>query len=411
LGVRIRRDVALFRREFEIFSRGILFVLQKQDLIHAQAAEDHELKSQVGQIHRLREISGSMAWLNATYGLLHAFLFAAAGTVVLAVGGIEVVRGRMTTGTLVSFFVTLGLLRTQMGIVSTSLPLIVGGRASLEAVLDLLRLPASAPTSARPPLSFQGRIALEDVTYGYDRMLGPVLHEVSLTLASGEAVALVGRNGAGKTTLLNLILGFDEPWSGRLLADGIPYGAFDIVSMRRRTGTVLQDPLVVRGTLAENVSYGTPGATRLALSEAARLAFLDGIVAKLPSGWETPVGDDGGTLSGGVRQRIAIARAILADPRILILDDATSSVDASTEQEIKLALREVMADRTTFVIAHRLSTIALADHIFVLEDGRLATEGSHDELLERSELYREIVEKGMPDQVFMTRKAVGATGL
>lgn len=371
LGVRIRRDVALFRREFEIFSRGILFVLQKQDLIHAQAAEDHELKSQVGQIHRLREISGSMAWLNATYGLLHAFLFAAAGTVVLAVGGIEVVRGRMTTGTLVSFFVTLGLLRTQMGIVSTSLPLIVGGRASLEAVLDLLRLPASAPTSARPPLSFQGRIALEDVTYGYDRMLGPVLHEVSLTLASGEAVALVGRNGAGKTTLLNLILGFDEPWSGRLLADGIPYGAFDIVSMRRRTGTVLQDPLVVRGTLAENVSYGTPGATRLALSEAARLAFLDGIVAKLPSGWETPVGDDGGTLSGGVRQRIAIARAILRRPALLLLDEPTAHLDVPTVELIVRNLRTALPDTTLLVVTHDREVARQCDRTVTLDEGRI----------------------------------------
>lgn len=312
-----------------------------------------------------------MAWLNATYGLLHAFLFAAAGTVVLAVGGIEVVRGRMTTGTLVSFFVTLGLLRTQMGIVSTSLPLIVGGRASLEAVLDLLRLPASAPTSARPPLSFQGRIALEDVTYGYDRMLGPVLHEVSLTLASGEAVALVGRNGAGKTTLLNLILGFDEPWSGRLLADGIPYGAFDIVSMRRRTGTVLQDPLVVRGTLAENVSYGTPGATRLALSEAARLAFLDGIVAKLPSGWETPVGDDGGTLSGGVRQRIAIARAILRRPALLLLDEPTAHLDLVTVQSIVGNLRKALPDTTLLVVTHDPGVARECDRIVTLDDGRI----------------------------------------
>ena len=239
----------------------------------------------------------------------------------------------MTVGTLASFFVTLGLLRNQMGVVSMSLPLIVGGRASLEAVLDLLRLPTRTPTSSRPPLLFRGRIALEDVTYGYDRDLGPVLRGVSLVLAPGEAVALVGRNGAGKTTLLNLVLGFDEPWSGRLLADGIPYGSFDIVSMRRRTGTVLQDPLVVRGTLAENVSYGTPGATRGVLSEAARLAFLDGILAELPSGWETPVGDDGGTLSGGARQRIAIARAILRRPALLLLDEPTAHLDLPTVEQ------------------------------------------------------------------------------
>jgi ATP-binding cassette subfamily B protein len=141
------------------------------------------------------------------------------------------------------------------------------------------------------------------------------------------------------------------------------------------------------------------------------VAQADGFISELPKGYDTRVGERGLTLSGGQRQRIAIARAVLSDPRILVLDDATSSVDASTEQEIKLALREVMTDRTTFVIAHRLSTITLADEIVVLEDGRIAAHGTHDELLDESDLYREIVEKGMPDQVFMTRKAAGAVGL
>jgi ABC-type multidrug transport system fused ATPase/permease subunit len=371
LGGPLRRNVGLFRRDFEIFSRGILFVLQKQDLIRAQAAEDQELKSQVSQIHRLRETSSRMAWLNTAYGLLHGFLFAAAGTVVLAVGGIEVVRGHMTIGTLASFFVTLGLLRTQMATVSTSLPYIVGGRASLEAVLDLLRLPARALTSSRPLLPFRGGIALEDVSYGYDRASGPVLKGVSLVLASGEAVALVGRNGAGKTTLLNLILGFDEPWSGRLLADGIPYGMFDIVSMRRRTGTVLQDALVVRGTLAENVSYGTPGATHEALSEAAHLAFLDEVVAELPSGWDTTVGDDGATLSGGVRQRIAIARAILRRPALLLLDEPTAHLDVSIVELIVANLRTALPDTTLLVVTHDREVARQCDRSVTLEKGQI----------------------------------------
>ncbi|MDX6675314.1 MAG: ATP-binding cassette, subfamily bacterial, partial [Solirubrobacteraceae bacterium] len=154
----------------------------------------------------------------------------------------------------------------------------------------------------------------------------------------------------------------------------------------------------------ENVAYARPDATREDVEEAARRAQADEFVAALPDGYDTLIGERGLTLSGGQRQRLAIARAILADPRILILDDATSSVDASTEQEIKGALREVMQGRTTFVIAHRLSTIALADEIAVLERGRLAARGSHDELVEVSDLYREIVEKGLPDQVFLTRK-------
>jgi ATP-binding cassette subfamily B protein len=156
----------------------------------------------------------------------------------------------------------------------------------------------------------------------------------------------------------------------------------------------------------ENIAYARPDATFEEVELAARRAQAHGFIERLPEGYETRIGERGLTLSGGQRQRVAIARAFLADPRILVLDDATSSVDASTEQEIKTALREVMQGRTTFVIAHRLSTIALADEIVVLEDGELIAHGTHDELLEISDLYREIVEKGLPDQVFLTRKPV-----
>jgi ABC-type multidrug transport system fused ATPase/permease subunit len=164
------------------------------------------------------------------------------------------------------------------------------------------------------------------------------------------------------------------------------------------------DPFLFSATVHENIAYARPDATREEVELAAERAQAAGFIAELPEGYDTRVGERGLTLSGGQRQRIAIARALLADPRILVLDDATSSVDASTEQAIKTALREVMAGRTTFVIAHRLSTIALADDIVVLEGGRVAARGSHAELLERSPLYAEIAAKGLPDQVFLTRK-------
>jgi ABC-type multidrug transport system fused ATPase/permease subunit len=178
----------------------------------------------------------------------------------------------------------------------------------------------------------------------------------------------------------------------------------DLTSLRKEIAMVSDDAFLFSATLRENIAYARPEASDDEVAEAARRAGLEGVVNELPDGYETLVGERGHTLSGGQRQRVAIARALLAAPRILILDDATSSVDATTEGRIKEALREVMAGRTTFVIAHRLSTIALADEIVVLEEGRVVARGSHDELLEVSDLYREIAEKGLPDQVFLNRK-------
>jgi ATP-binding cassette subfamily B protein len=179
-----------------------------------------------------------------------------------------------------------------------------------------------------------------------------------------------------------------------------------LTSLRSAIAVVNDDPFLFSATIHENIAYARGDATREEVRRAAVAAQADGFIERMPNGYDTRVGERGLTVSGGQRQRIAIARAILADPRILILDDATSSVDASTEQKIKQALQEVMTGRTTFVIAHRLSTIALADRILVLEHGELVADGSHEELLEHSELYREIVEKGMPDQAVLTGDTV-----
>jgi ATP-binding cassette subfamily B protein len=186
--------------------------------------------------------------------------------------------------------------------------------------------------------------------------------------------------------------------------DGADVRSVDVRSLRSAIAVVDDDPFLFSATVHENIAYGKPSASREEVELAAARAQAAVFIEALPDGYDTRVGERGLTLSGGQRQRIAIARALLADPRILVLDDATSSVDASTEQAIKTALREVMAGRTTFVIAHRLSTIALADEIVVLEGGRVSARGTHAELLERSELYAEIAAKGLPDQVFLTRK-------
>jgi ATP-binding cassette subfamily B protein len=232
----------------------------------------------------------------------------------------------------------------------------------------------------------------------------PALHDIDLDVPAGRTVALVGATGSGKTTLAALVARLYDPTDGRVLVDGADLRKVDVASVRAAVSITGDDPFLFSTTVADNIAYARPQATRAEIEDAARRAQAHEFIQRLPHGYDTRVGERGLSVSGGQRQRIAIARAILADPRILILDDATSSVDATTERAIKLALAEVMAGRTTFIIAHRLSTIALAEEILVLEDGRVGDYGTHTELLERSPLYREIVEKGLPDSVFLTRK-------
>jgi ATP-binding cassette subfamily B protein len=215
----------------------------------------------------------------------------------------------------------------------------------------------------------------------------------------------VGATGSGKTSLVSLISRLYDVSSGSVLLDGADVRSVDLRSLRRAVAVVSDDPFLFSATVAENIAYARPQATMEEIEQAARRAQAHEFIERLPQGLQTRVGERGLSLSGGQRQRVAIARALLADPRVLILDDATSSVDSSTERLIKLALDEAMRGRTTFIIAHRLSTIALADEIVVLGHGRVLAQGGHEELLERSELYREIVAKGLPDQVFLTRKA------
>jgi ATP-binding cassette, subfamily B, bacterial len=217
-------------------------------------------------------------------------------------------------------------------------------------------------------------------------------------------VVPVGSTGSGKGKLVQLLGRLYDVTEGAVLIDGADVREVDLASLRGAIAVVDDDPFLFSASVAENIAYGRPDASQEEIERAAERAQAAGFIAELPNGYETRVGERGLTLSGGQRQRLAIARALLADPRILVLDDATSSVDASTEQAIKAALREVMAGRTTFVIAHRLSTIALADDIVVLEGGMIVARGTHGQLLERSELYAEIAAKGLPDQVFLTRK-------
>ncbi|MGH2878153.1 MAG: ABC transporter ATP-binding protein [Solirubrobacteraceae bacterium] len=261
---------------------------------------------------------------------------------------------------------------------------------------------ATATAAASNGHPTNGSVDIGSGRHGQDQGRA-VLSDIDLDVPAGHTVALVGATGSGKTSLVSLISRLYDVSSGKVLLDGADVRDVSLRSLRQAIAVVSDDPFLFSASVAENIAYARPEASRAEVETAATRAQAHEFVERLPQGYDTRVGERGLTLSGGQRQRLAIARALLANPRVLILDDATSSVDASTEQSIKLALAEAMAGRTTFVIAHRLSTIALADEIAVIDHGKLVAYGSHHELLDLSPLYREIVEKGLPESVFMTK--------
>ncbi len=419
------------------------------------------------QLERFRRSSGRVfeqamvtTRLEATYNPVIGFLPQLGLAAVLLLGGESVIHAHLTLGQFTSFYLYLNMLISPMRSLGVTLNLAQRATASGARIFQVLdREPRLAEPPGAPPLpAGNGHVQLRDVTLRYedphdelagigssaahalDRSretrasgagrfgdasgasvspIGPrfdqhprfgqqqaraVLHDIDLDVPAGRTVALVGATGSGKTSLVALISRLYDPAVGSVLLDGADVREVSLRSLRGAVAVVSDDPFLFSASVAENIAYARPDASIEEIEAAARRAQAHDFVARLPQGYETQIGERGLTVSGGQRQRIAIARALLANPRVLVLDDATSSVDASTEQSIKLALAEAMAGRTTFVIAHRLSTIALADEIVVLDGGRIVAQGDHTELLEQSELYREIVEKGLPEHVFLTKE-------
>jgi ATP-binding cassette subfamily B protein/subfamily B ATP-binding cassette protein MsbA len=246
-------------------------------------------------------------------------------------------------------------------------------------------------------VGLRGEVRLEGVTFGYEPGRA-VLRGVSLEVPAGQTLALVGHTGAGKTTLAGLVARFFDPWQGRVLLDGRDARALRLAGLRGQVAVVLQEPFLFPISVAENIAYGRPGAGRAEVEAAARAANAHDFILRLPGGYDAVVGERGATLSGGERQRLAIARALLKDAPVLLLDEPTSSLDAETEGSLLEALRTLMKGRTTLLIAHRLSTIRHAHRIVVVNEGQIAEEGTHDELLARGGLYAHLhaIQFGLP---------------
>jgi len=313
--------------------------------------------------------------------------------VLLGYGGWLAIRGEIPVGTGLILFA--GILQqlnaqvTAIGTVADSLQQTLTGADRVYEILDAEPGIVDRP-GAEPLGRARGEIVFDRVEFRF-KPENTVLHDLSLTVHAGEKIAIVGPTGAGKTALIQLIPRFYDPDGGRLLLDGRDLRDWRLDDVRRQVGLVFQESFLFSAPIAANIAFGNPGATREQVEQAARLAAAHEFIEKLPQGYDTLLHENGGNLSGGQRQRLALARAILLDPAILILDDPTAAVDAGTEHEILEAMDRVMAGRTTFIVAHRFSTVRRADRIVVLDRGRIAAIGTHEELCERPGYYRDAI--------------------
>ncbi|MDQ3797326.1 MAG: ABC transporter transmembrane domain-containing protein [Pseudomonadota bacterium] len=359
-GIRVVKAFAQETREIERFRQANHHVLRTND-----------------QVNRIWAFFGPMLVLMTESGVLVAWGF----------GTWLVMRGQVTVGVLTAFIAYISRFYGRLESLSRMVQATQRAGVSAQRIFDVLDCTPSVPeaTSSVHPHRLRGQIEFRNVGFCYGNR--PVIQDLNLNIHAQEMIGLVGASGAGKTTLINLVCRFYDVDSGAILIDGVDVRDFALKEYRSQIGLVLQEPFLFFGTIAENIAYGRPDASRAEIIAAARAAHAHDFILDLPDGYDSLVGERGQMLSGGERQRISIARALLIDPRILILDEATSSVDTETEREIQLALKNLVRGRTTIAIAHRLSTLKLADRLVVLERGRVVEIGRHHELLARGGVY------------------------
>ena len=360
-------------------------------VVKAFAQEDYENVKFAVRNAELRDagIAGDTRW-NTIFGVMSLFV-GMGGLINWAVGGYMVYKGQLTLGDFWLFNAYLALIYGPLqwfAQVNNWFSRAMAGAERIFEVMDTEKENYGEPEAVH---AIEGLVEFDNVRFGYDKS-NPVLKGLTFTAKPGEMIGLVGKSGAGKSTTINLLCRFYEPDAGTLKIDGIDYTEMSLQAMRRQIGIVLQEPFLFNGTVADNIAYGKPGASLEEIMAAAKAANAHNFILAKPDGYDTMVGERGAKLSGGERQRVSIARAILHDPRILILDEATSAVDVETEKQIQEAIGRLIKGRTTFAIAHRLSTLRNADRLIVLDGGKISEMGTHAELMEKKGDFFKLVE-------------------
>lgn len=354
--------------------------------------EKEEIKRFSNVTDFARQIALKATAINAIQTPLFSFIQALAAVAVIWFGGFEIVAHRITPSNLIAFFTGVLMLGDPIGGLSgmnVSIQLALVSAKRVFSILDTGPTVKDLP-SAKDIQNIRGEIEFSGVSFKYESNENPVLKDINISGRAGEVIAIVGHSGAGKSTLVSLIPRFYDPLQGEILLDGRNLKEYKILSYRKFIGIVPQETLLFSGTIKENIAYGRMNATDKEIELVAQMANAHDFILSFPAKYNTIIGEKGIRLSGGERQRIAIARAFLRDPRILILDEATSSLDSESEHLVQEALEKLMKGRTTFVIAHRLSTVRFADRIIVLDQGSIAEEGTHDELIRRAGVYKKL---------------------
>jgi ABC-type bacteriocin/lantibiotic exporter with double-glycine peptidase domain len=366
----------IWQEASDSFSATVLTTLRSASLIKLSTAEEQAISEGQAAAAELASAGQRISWVQQAYALIQVALGGVAGVIVLIGGGLAVLNGSMSIGDLIAFMAVLALARGQLNWVLATLPDILNGLAAIERIDEVLAETEVEPYDGAKPLKLRGALAWRDVTFGYSRDEPPVLEAVSLAVAPGEALAILGPTGAGKTTLVALLLGLYQPWSGTIEVDGTPLNEIDVRQLRRQAGALLQESTTMRGTVADNIAFGRADVDRAEVERAGALAAVSEFVAGLPEGYDSEIGDDGVRLSAGQRQRIALARALLGAPALLMLDEPTSHLDPATADLVLDNLMGLEPRPTLLLVTHDHLVAQRADRLVEVRGGRVESQAT-----------------------------------